>query len=211
MDKLPSVPYTPSPAAASSTSTSTPDPGRTPFKYKCMLRDDTRGTTFLARLDSGANIVVKYVERYGVEVHRTLADAGYAPKLLYFGSPYPDIAGYSYTGAHMVVMEYIEGETSPESLTEDECDALSDAVDVLHRAGYVNGDVRVLNLILPVDGGVKIIDFDWAGKDGEVVYPSDLTEGVVWHPEVDPKSQRTLIAIRKEHGRFMLRQLLSEV
>ncbi|KAA1477649.1 hypothetical protein DENSPDRAFT_885264 [Dentipellis sp. KUC8613] len=92
-------------------------------------------------------------------------------------------------------MKYVAGEVCPESLTDDECDALYKAVDVLHRAGH---------------WGVKIIDLDWAGREWDVVYPANLTEGLVSHPEVDPASQRTLVATRKEHDRFMLRRLLSE-
>ena len=38
---------------------------------------------------------------------------------------------------------------------------------------HVHGDLRVQN-ILVVDDSISILDFDWAGKEGEVRYPQEL-------------------------------------
>lgn len=194
----PSTPSTAQPSLASE-----PSPALTQFKYKRVLRRDDRCRTFLVEVKSRAKIVVKFVERYGVDAHRILADAGYAPKLLHFGSAFPGIVGYK--GAFMVVMEYVEG-TNADSLTEDAYHGLRNAVDILHQAGFVHGDIRIPNVLLSRSGRVKIIDFDWAGKDGEVMYPSDLSMNINWHPDV--LEQTKLVPIQQTHDQFMLQQLL---
>jgi len=56
---------------------------------------------------------------------------------------------------------------------------LQDLVTAFHNEGFVHGDLRDAS---GNDGHVKVIDFDWGGKDGEVSYPTpklnrELLEG----------------------------------
>ena len=46
----------------------------------------------------------------------------------------------------------------------------------MHRQGYVHGDLREPNILVSGKSEIKlkIVDFNWAGKAGEVKYPSDL-------------------------------------
>jgi serine/threonine protein kinase len=46
-------------------------------------------------------------------------------------------------------------------------------LEMLHRAGYVHGDIRAFNTVFPEEEGDQgcLIDFDYSGKAGEVVYP----------------------------------------
>ena len=44
------------------------------------------------------------------------------------------------------------------------------ALDTLHQAGYVHSDVRASNILFPLDGGAKLIDFDLA-NEVNVPYP----------------------------------------
>jgi tRNA A-37 threonylcarbamoyl transferase component Bud32 len=55
-------------------------------------------------------------------------------------------------------------------------------ISEFHNRGLVHGDLRDVNIISGDDGCVKLVDFDWGGKDDEVSYPTpnlnpDLTKG----------------------------------
>ncbi|KIM52792.1 hypothetical protein SCLCIDRAFT_63065, partial [Scleroderma citrinum Foug A] len=41
-----------------------------------------------------------------------------------------------------------------------------------HNEGFVHGDLRDANILSGDDGCVKLVDFDWGGRDGEVSYPT---------------------------------------
>ncbi|KIJ63840.1 hypothetical protein HYDPIDRAFT_67875, partial [Hydnomerulius pinastri MD-312] len=46
----------------------------------------------------------------------------------------------------------------------------------LHQKGYVHGDVRDTNIMVSRSNKAKfmLVDFDWAGKIGEVRYPMNV-------------------------------------
>ena len=46
-------------------------------------------------------------------------------------------------------------------------------LETLHDKGYVHGDIRAFNVVFPEEkcGSGYLIDFDFSGKPGEVVYP----------------------------------------
>ena len=81
------------------------------FKYTAYLKDTEEAcAAFLAVECDGdeRQIVVKFVERYGVAAHTLLANHGLAPRLLYHGDIWlssPEMRGCG--GRKMVVMEYI--------------------------------------------------------------------------------------------------------
>jgi len=67
-------------------------------------------------------------------------------------------------------------------------EAVKEALALFHKEGYVHGDVRQTNIMVTRDGvdstdlgDVILIDFDWAGKENTVRYPSDIT---LDHPEL---------------------------
>ena len=89
------------------------------FQYLKPMEDHVACVTYLAELvDPPGNIVVKFVSRYGKEVHEFLANKNYAPHLRYYG-PMPDAplvspprpqnapAGLAFGFMQMVVMDYI--------------------------------------------------------------------------------------------------------
>lgn len=78
---------------------------------------------------------------------------------------------------------------------------------VLHDHNLVHGDIRTPNIILEGDGepwGVKIIDFDWAGKEGEARYPLTLSSAVKWAKGVEDCE-----LIDASHDLFMVGELQS--
>ena len=69
----------------------------------------------------------------------------------------------------MVVMEFVDG-CLWDDATEKPLAALQHAVQLLHGAGFVHGDLRPNNILVTSDG-VRIIDFEWAGVAEQTVYP----------------------------------------
>ncbi|KAK0462874.1 uncharacterized protein EV420DRAFT_1618841 [Desarmillaria tabescens] len=192
---------------------------RTEFKYLDVLESDSTNVTFLAQTTSEVprKLIVKFVDRYGVNAHVCLAENGMAPRLLFCGllngvddaRSVESACGATKSGGlylgplRMVVMEYIDG-TSAQEIPLDvwPADAYSQvkaAVTQLHCEGLVFGDLRRPNVMFTHDSKVMLIDFDWAGKEGEVRYPRGLSSRVVW-----PDGAGDFQLIKKEHDMVML-------
>ena len=134
-------------------------------------------------------LCVKFTRRYSEDARRFLAQLGYAPRL----RAVMRLPG----GWIMVVMDYSEYAhlCDPTLLISDELRhtimaKVSEIVQKLHDARFVHGDIRSLNLLvdrrtLTSKDGIKIhfIDFDWAGRQGEAVYPMRVNNVTVWRPE----------------------------
>ena len=63
------------------------------------------------------------------------------------------------------------------------------AVDTFHKEGFVHGDLRAANIFVKKlnDGewDVQLIDFDWAGREGEVRYPMNVGSfATIWRPRL---------------------------
>jgi RIO-like serine/threonine protein kinase len=150
------------------------------------------------RLDTGAKIMVKYTDTYSMEVHKALSNAGLAPELY-------DVQEQA--GMFMVVMDCLE-DIRP---WHDE-DALNDVYreqllrvqTVLKRSEFVHGDLRAPNVCVQEKNMmVYIVDFDWAGKAGEVHYPVVLNPNVNW-----PRGAEVGTKILIEHDNFMINEML---
>jgi hypothetical protein len=171
------------------------------FEYLGRLETDMRCVTFLAKIkNTGEKVVVKFVDRYGDEVHRFLAEQGHAPRLLYYGplpertiydssEPAPDDqepmnAGYQRLGPavasemKMVVMEYIPQSKPRLDDAGLSHDKISAVLEKLHMNGYVFGDLRGPNIMFDANDEVKFIDFDWAGRyDTKELSPDQQEDG----------------------------------
>ncbi|PBK86627.1 hypothetical protein ARMGADRAFT_1066525 [Armillaria gallica] len=166
--------------------TSYPSNGREiNFTYTSPLELDDTCMTFLATL--GANlgqkkVVVKFVQRYGEVAHRLLEELQLAPALLYAGPI--DGCGVSF---QMIVMEYIQGQTLVEAHPDGLLPigikkAIKTGLDTLHSKDFVYGDLRRQNIMVTdEDNRIRFIDFDWAGKVGEVSMPppSSLLQEII--------------------------------
>ncbi|KAF5366293.1 hypothetical protein D9758_005793 [Tetrapyrgos nigripes] len=163
------------------------------------------------------DIVVKFARTYGEDAHRLLASHGMAPNLLYRGPLSPN------SELSMVVMDYFPGQTlnlvfGPMEVCNEVYQEAKKALDVLHDAGFVFGDLKRPNIL--VLGGrherdedersqgtsrksrVALIDFDWAGKIGTARYPAFLNPRATYPEGVGPYEE-----IRKEHDERMLESL----
>ncbi|KAH7098464.1 hypothetical protein BKA62DRAFT_811226 [Auriculariales sp. MPI-PUGE-AT-0066] len=137
-----------------------PTPSRSVFRAKASRNDKT------------IDVIVKFTSRYCREAHDLVAEKGAAPKLWHCGWD-------STVGQTVVMYSYVSQEFDDRSrrLERDEAiEILRDAVETMHKAGYVHGDLREPNILLDGNNAPIIIDFDWAGRtdNSYTVYPSDI-------------------------------------
>ena len=170
------------------------------FEYK----DEMKLHVYRATTTTENDLVVKFTESYCKEAHEIMARSQHAPKLLCFKK----VNALFY----MVVMEYIrdaiplyEYVTTHGKSKEQVLDLCMTALDNLHKEGYCHGDFRPNNIL--VTGSeqslqVKVVDFDWAGKIGEVKYPTYMSEAIIWP---DGASDGSLIT--KDHDLHWIRKL----
>ncbi|KAK7001847.1 hypothetical protein R3P38DRAFT_3045071 [Favolaschia claudopus] len=176
------------------------------FEYMEALERESACVTFKCRTkeDSPRIIVVKFAHAYGSATHELLAREGLAPQLLYCGPVDPSPDAPSYQDLKMIVMEYIDGTTVAAmqgGFPDDFEEQLTRIVSLVHHNGYVYGDLRQPNVMVAGDE-VKLIDFDWAGKEGEATYPINLAKNM-W-----PKGAQAMGLITREHDEAMLKSMV---
>ncbi|CAG8732401.1 1998_t:CDS:2, partial [Acaulospora colombiana] len=111
---------------------------------------------FDATLDE-TNVLAKVLLRpYGKEVHVHLAARDMAPHL------------YGISTVHGFVHQRLE-----------------EILECLEAEGMVHGDFRMANIMLKIGEEEKamLIDFDWAGRGGEVKYPITRSDGLKYPGE----------------------------
>ena len=128
------------------------------------------------------------------------ATLGYAPTLYGF----KELPG----GWFMVIMDRLsERKYCPLSKpTAPLINNIRDVLKQLHQSNYVHGDLRDVNIIVSRSDETKfmLIDFDWAGKIGEVRYPPRVNRSRdLWRPDgaVDGA------LIQADHDMDMLNQI----
>ncbi|CAG8635486.1 11276_t:CDS:1, partial [Paraglomus occultum] len=179
------------------------------FEYKERLIDD-KLLFVVQQLNNQQTLAVKFVRRYGINVHRDCAKANIAPKLI----AVEELAGNWF----MVVMEYLLSENFTcmyDILQEDSQQAsflTQKAIEVaneLHKMNYVHGDFRTSNLMISKDGKkVMIVDFDWAGEEGSAEYPHFINrfDFLDWHPDVKEGGK-----IKKAHDIHFITQSIEKL
>ena len=181
------------------------------FEYVGFLEDGLDCTTLRARTcgHPARDIVVKFVDQYGERAHRILAEYDLAPTLFYYGSPCLDKEP-SYQYLSMVVMDYIDGDTlasaKVKKLDEKTMQIVRSevqrAIEALHDCKLVFGDLRSPNVMITKSNKVKLIDFNWAGEEGQARYPSLISSDIKWAAGVE-----ALGVIKKDHDVEMLDRL----
>jgi serine/threonine protein kinase len=131
-------------------------------------------------------ICVKFARRYSKEAHMKCASMGFAPQLRGF----EELPG----GWYMAIMDYLDAASYQElcsalpelSLASKKNTAreIHEAISALHQAGYVHGDIRSNNVMKKKgDGGIMLVDFDWAGIIEEVRYPMNVNIVEIGRPQ----------------------------
>lgn len=149
------------------------------FEYVSQPFDET--LIFFGELSNGQRVCIKFVRKYSKDAHLCCAALGCAPTLYGFET----LPG----GWFMVVMDAIGDDyvklcdTNP---TRSALERVRECLVRLHRENYVHGDVRSSNIVVCQSDMNKVIvlDFDWAGKIGEVKYPMNVNRAWdLWRPE----------------------------
>ncbi|KAJ3885775.1 hypothetical protein GG344DRAFT_70239 [Lentinula edodes] len=150
-------------------------------------------------------LYIKFTQRYGAEAHRKAHEFGIAPELIAYDDTLPG-------GWKMVVMKPIpKGYMEIDSIkrgSEEQGKVRALVIAQMQRylnEGYDHGDLRAANIF--VDGerhNIMVIDYDWAGRTKEVMYPPDVRSSMeIWRPRGDS----SLRAIETEHDWQMLEHL----
>ncbi|KAF9476650.1 hypothetical protein BDN70DRAFT_838936 [Pholiota conissans] len=159
---------------------------------------------WLDHADSEPDLIVKLVKRYGKAAHECLAAENLAPKV-YLCQPV--------IGKFIVVaMERSKGRPLSK-FSAAALDALDKpivleklrrVVNVLKKHMLVHGDLRAPNIVVdsgnPQEIAVNVVDFDWAAKHNEGLYPSTINTEELhkeWHSAVGPMKK-----MKMEHDKF---------
>lgn len=138
---------------------------------------------------------VKFTTRYSRKAHELMGDC--APKLLHCRWE-PTV------GQYCVVTEFIDdsGDRRP---TPEGLEELRGALTNMHTSDYVHGDLREPNIVIDENGRAYVIDFDWAGKKGSVVYPIGINKDIEWAEGVKGGVQ-----IEQKHDEEMLEKYIEK-
>jgi hypothetical protein len=182
-----------------------PDGNEVKFTYNSRVDDGK--LMFIATTTEGLKIFIKFTRRYSLEAHQLCAKPTAAPTLYGFQR--------LYGGWFMAIMEYLDPETyehlKPRTDNTDRLVAeVKLAVEVLHEGGYVHGDIRRGNTMTrrhwSYEKGAKnvlLIDFDWAGLEGQARYPANINYETIRRPQ----DARYNNLITKEHDNIMVEYL----
>ncbi|QRV94453.1 kinase domain protein [Ceratobasidium sp. AG-Ba] len=163
------------------------------YKYIKRLGSGGKPSTsqvFLAKALDSSNpkpIVVKFVERYNGQAHRLLAEQDLAPQLLYDGTTHSD--GQIGSDYYMIVMDFVNGirfdQLPPKLLSKEVTNSIEKALQTLHDADLVFGDLRPLNVMVLRDAtgtptNAQLVNFEWCGKHQEGRYPLRISRSFDW-------------------------------
>ena len=161
------------------------------FRYQGLRSDDPDNygrSLFSAKLDNKP-VLVKFCTQYGAKAHSHLAEHNFAPRLHHC----VELVGR----VTMVVMDVVEDASIAFYKYQDSdlpnciVQKVQEAVDTLHAAGFVHGDIRRPNIMVREDdeSSVMLIDFDWAGEAGQARYPVTLnqSDSIPWATGTKPR------------------------
>ena len=149
-------------------------------------------------VQSGSEVIVKFAKRYGRHVQEFCAAEGFAPRLLHY-----EVLSSNWI---FVVIEKLE--MVPIAKAPVEAAIVREQVlkirNRLADAGFVHGDLREANILWDcINNRVVLIDFDWSGKEGEVLYPPFMNSYIHW-----PEGAETNKPLRRQHDAAWIESLL---
>lgn len=161
-----------------------------------MERPVLRATVELK--DGPKDCVVKFTPKYSKDAHREMESLELAVPLIY-AELEPTTQWWC------IITEFIQ--TSPnKSLTPAGVQCLRTGLRTFHERGFVFGDLRAVNIIVDAAGMPKLVDFDWAGRHGEVRYPYNINAQANIFPEDVKWGEASLI--EPKHDEEMLQMYL---
>ncbi|GLE08873.1 hypothetical protein PINS_up020325 [Pythium insidiosum] len=152
---------------------------------------------FVATLQDGKEVVVKFAKRYGKDVHQYCADKGFAPALLCCES-LP--SGWMFIVMERLPLIFLSRAEADRAVI---CDQLREIRSSLAAAAFVHGDLRESNVMWdPVQTRVVLIDFDWSGKEGTATYPPFMNAEIEW-----PAGAECGKPLRSSHDEYWLESI----
>ena len=160
--------------------------------------NDAYRRLFLTTLSSPSipdlQVLVKLVPRsYSRDVHKHMADNGLAPKLYGYAEvkdvPTAYVMEYLDPSVWQTLYQLFKPKKKPNKPTANQLrGALQEIIAALDEKEYVHGDLRSNNIMIRTDVmdksvELKVVDFDWAGKAGQVYYPAERNEEIQWPGE----------------------------
>lgn len=170
-----------------------------PIKYMSQIKASSSSVVFEVKVDAFEPIfahnklIMKFCTQYGLEAHHLLAG----------NNLQTNVAPILYSSSHIhnglwivLLMEKIEGalpyikirnELSTEHRTTIARD-VANAMNTLHEQGLVHGDVRLPNILVTKKNMLLrtyLIDFEFAGRAGEAMYPANLDLGIFTWVDVE--------------------------
>ena len=157
--------------------------------------NDAYQRLFLASLSSrsipGLQVLVKLVSRsYSRDVHKHMADTGLAPKLCGYaavkGAPTAYVMEYLDPSIWQTLYQLSKPKKKLNKPTANQLrGALQEIISALDEKKYVHGDLQSNNIMIRTNVkeksmGLRVIDFDWAGKGGQVCYPAERNREIQW-------------------------------
>ncbi|KAF8227067.1 hypothetical protein L208DRAFT_1405999 [Tricholoma matsutake] len=168
------------------------------FEIQCFFPNrQNNHLLYVAEMPDKQLVLIKFVQQYLIELHDFCAKSGHAPWILAFER----LPG----GWYAVTMEYIESGIPITHSTlllahrDHWTEELQCLMDCFHVEGLVHGDLRAANILCKEDS-MRLIAFDWGGKDGEVFYPTANLNEELWEGRVFND-----LRIRQEDDRHVLR------
>lgn len=156
------------------------------FRFQYEKAFGPNKLAFLVRLDNerqNEHMVVKFVkhQHYARAPHDLLARHGFAPRIFH-----EEVIGKKWT---ILIMEWMRDmcdvavfKDTGGILTEEHRRNERRALDILHSAGFVHGDLRDANVMVDGNDRVCIVDFDWSGVHGNTRYPVMNQVDIQWPP-----------------------------
>jgi len=165
---------------------------KTSSEFKIQYRKRIKGLLFCAQvLNTEMHVIVKFCSRYNHDVHLFCHSLGFAPALLSIIS----LAHYK-----VVVMENLSLRAlSSDDLSKSQIrDQINFILVKLKEKNYVHGDMRRANVLFDILANrVVLVDFDWAGIDGNDVYPPFMNPDINW-----PEGASTGKPLHHEHDLY---------
>ena len=179
--------------------------GRISFKFEGRMFPDRLIFTAIED-ESRKRIVIKFTHRYERAVHELLATDGLAPALYGCEDLLENL------GWMMIAMEYLPltdwvplaSKTKNGAQLKKYSPVIKDALERLWRGGWVHGDVRHHNILVPLLDhkiDIRFIDFDYCGHADEDRYPPD------WDHTFRPVGAVGGALMKQEHDQVMFDNL----
>src|SRR5256886_56576 len=164
-------------------------PGTMVNRYKILdlLGEGGMGEVYLAQdMRLGRKVALKLLSTYlssdGERLHRFEQEARAASTLSHANVCVVHEVGEAKDGRHYIVMEYVEGVTLRDRMSDarmkmsevlDTGVQVASALTAAHKAGIVHRDIKPENVIVRPDGDLKVLDFGLAKLTESPAFTTD--------------------------------------